>query len=332
MAGMSSPRWCGRAWRTVWRTVRSATVPSGADLTRIRVYGRTSRSTDNPWVNPQRKSLRTPDDLVRLPRLEERSVQMGEHTIGRTQIEPGWRWSVDVKPVVGTPSCTFRHIGLALAGRFHVRMEDGREMEVGPDDVFDIPPGHDAWVVGDEAWESVEIIGIYGFGRPMSTGESYVTTVLMTDVVDSTATLERLGRGRWREMLDRHYAQIRRALDRHRGVEVTTTGDGMLATFDGAARAIRCAAEVHAAAAELGIQVRAGIHTGEVETVPGNLRGLAVHIAARVAAKAAAGETLVTGTTSEMVSADDIAFEDRGSHELKGLTAPRQLLAAHLRS
>jgi class 3 adenylate cyclase len=279
-------------------------------------------------TNLQLKTLRSPDDIVTLPGLEERSVQMGEQTIGRAVVQPGWRWSVDVKPVVGTPSCTIRHLGLVLSGRLHVVTDQGQEIEVGPDDVFDIPPGHDAWVVGDEPWETVEVIGIYGFGRPMAEGNSYVTSILMTDVVDSTATLQRLGESAWREMINHHFAQIRRALDRHHGSEVATTGDGMLATFDGAARAIRCAATIHADASELGIRVRAGVHTGEVETVPGNIRGFAVHLAARVAAAAAPGETLVTGTTREMVSAADIAFEDRGSHELKGVEGARQLWAA----
>jgi class 3 adenylate cyclase len=279
-------------------------------------------------VNPQLKNLRSPDDTVSLPGLEERSVQMGEYTIGRAIVQPGWRWSVDVKPAVGTQSCMIRHLGLALRGRFHVLLDDGREIEIRPDDVFDIPPGHDAWVVGDDPWETVEIIGIYGFGRPTALGHSYVTTVLVTDVVNSTATLERIGERRWRELLDQHYAQIRRALDRHHGFEVTTTGDGMLATFDGAARAIRCAVDVHAAASELGLQLRAGIHTGEIEPVPGNVRGMAVHVANRIAALAHPEETLVSGTTAEMVSADDIGFDDRGTHELKGLTGPRQLWAA----
>jgi class 3 adenylate cyclase len=276
----------------------------------------------------QRKSLRSPDDAVHLPGLDERSVQMGEHTIGRSTVQPGWRWSVDVKPSVGTPSCALRHLGVVLRGRFHVLMEDGTEMELVPDDVFDIPPGHDAWVVGDEPWEAIETIGIYGFGRPVAGGTTYVTSILFTDVVDSTATLSRLGEAAWRDLLGRHLAQIRREVDRHQGVEITTTGDGVLATFDGAARAIRCAAEIHAGAAALGIQIRAGIHTGEVEPIPGNLRGLAVHLAARVMAAAGAGETLVSGTTREMVSAQDITFEDRGTHELKGVTGARQLWAA----
>jgi class 3 adenylate cyclase len=286
-------------------------------------------SWDGAVADPKLKSLRSPDDVFRMDKIEERSVQMGEQTIGRATLQPGWRWSVHVKPVVGTPSCTFRHLGLTLSGRLHVRMDDGREFEVGPDDAFDIPPGHDAWVAGSDPFESVEIAGIYGFGR-RAAGESYVTSVLLTDIVDSTATLERLGDPQWRTVLNAHFEQARRAFDRYRGVEVATTGDGILATFDSAARAVRAAADIHVGSRQLGVRVRAGIHTGEVEPVPGNVRGIAVHIAARIAAAAAAGETLVSSTTREMISAGDVAFDDRGLHELKGITGSRQLYAARV--
>ena len=278
-------------------------------------------------ADPQLKSLRSPDDVFRMDKIEEWSVQMGEQTIGRAVAQPGWRWSIDLKPTVGTSSCTFRHLGLVLTGRMHVRMDDGREFEAGPDDVFDIPPGHDAWVVGEEPLDSVEIAGIYGFGRPAA-GESYVTNLLLTDIVDSTATMERIGAVQWRSLLDAHFEQARRALDRHHGVEVATTGDGILATFDSASRAVHAAADKHAGAERLGIRIRAGIHTGEVEPVAGNVRGMAVHVTARVAAVAASGETMVSSTTREMISGSDTTFEDRGTHELKGISGPRQLFAA----
>lgn len=282
-------------------------------------------------ADPQLKSLRSPDDHFRMDKIEERSVQMGEQTIGRAVAQPGWRWSIDLKPTVGTPSCTFRHLGLVLTGRMHVRMDDGREFEAGPDDVFDIPPGHDAWVVGEEPLDSIEIAGIYGFGRPAA-GESYVTSILLTDIVDSTATLERLGAAQWRSVLNSHFEQARRALDRHHGAEVATTGDGILATFDSASRAVQAATDIHAGAERLGIRIRAGIHTGEVEPVAGNVRGMAVHVTARVAAVAEPGETMVSSTTREMISGSDVAFEDRGTHELKGISGARQLFAARLAS
>ena len=279
-------------------------------------------------AHPQLKSLRSPDDRIELAGLLERSVQLGEQTIGRATIQPGWRWSVDLKPHVGTASCTFHHLGLVMHGRLHVRMDDGRELEIGPDDVFDIPPGHDAWVVGDEAYESVEIRGIFGFGRANPEDAAHTATILFTDVVDSTATIERVGMAEWHRLFEAHLEQLRRALDRHRGVEVATTGDGLLATFDSPARAIRAAAEAHEAAARLGLTLRAGVHTGEIEPVPGNIRGLAVHLAARVAAAAGPGETMVSATSMGLVESADIAFDDRGTHELKGVTGARQLYAA----
>jgi class 3 adenylate cyclase len=280
----------------------------------------------------QRKSLRSPDDSVVIKGLDERSVELGEQTIGRAIIQPGWRWSVDLQPVVGSPTCDVRHLGVCLSGVLHVQMNDGHAVEIGPDDVFDIPPGHDAWVVGDQPFQSVEIAGIYGYGRQAGGGAAYVTSILLTDVVSSTSEAERLGPDAWKRLLAAHYASARRALDRHNGVEISTTGDGILATFDGAARAVRAAAEIHAGAEQLGIQVRAGIHTGEVEAVPGNIQGLAVHIAARIAAAAQPGETYVSSTTREVISAADVVFENRGSHELKGVTGPRQLFSVRIGS
>jgi class 3 adenylate cyclase len=278
---------------------------------------------------PQLKSIRSPDDVFEAAKIRERSVQVGEQTIGRATIQPGWRWSVDLQPSVGTASCAVRHLGIALSGHFHVVMDDGRELDIGPDDVFDIPPGHDAWVIGDEPFETVEIAGIYGYGR-RDADETHIATILITDIVDSTATLERVGEREWRRIQTQHYDQVRRILDHHRGVEVTTTGDGMVTTFDSVVRAVRAAAAIHRAAEASGIQVRAGVHTGEVESVPGNLRGLTVHMAARIAAAGQPGETLVSSIVREMASSADMSFEDRGAHELKGISGARRLYAVHV--
>jgi class 3 adenylate cyclase len=154
-----------------------------------------------------------------------------------------------------------------------------------------------------------------------------LATVLFTDIVGSTQTAGRLGDRRWRYLLDEHHARIRRLLDRFRGVEVDTAGDGFFATFDGPARAIRCACAIRDAVREIGIEIRAGLHTGEVERRGTAATGLAVHVGARVAALAQAREVLVTSTVQMLVLGSGIGFADRGRHRLKGVPDQWQLFA-----
>ena len=154
-----------------------------------------------------------------------------------------------------------------------------------------------------------------------------LATVLFTDIVGSTETAGRLGDRRWRYLLEDHNARVRRCLERFRGVEVDTAGDGFFATFDGPARAIRCACTVRDAVHELGIEIRAGLHTGEVEHRGQAVTGLAVHVGARVAALARAREVLVTSTVQTLVLGSGISFADRGSHNLKGVPERWHLFA-----
>jgi class 3 adenylate cyclase len=154
-----------------------------------------------------------------------------------------------------------------------------------------------------------------------------LATVLFTDIAGSTARAAEIGDRAWKQLIDRHDEAIRRQLDRWRGREVETAGDGFLATFDGPARAVRCATSVVDAVRELGLDVRAGVHTGEVELADGNVRGIAVHIGSRVAALAAPGEVLVSRTVVDLVSGSGIAFTDRGEHSLKGVPNVWQLFA-----
>jgi class 3 adenylate cyclase len=146
-----------------------------------------------------------------------------------------------------------------------------------------------------------------------------LATVLFTDICGSTERAAQLGDRSWRYMLERHDALFRRALERHRGREVKRTGDGFLATFDGPARAIRCAADLTDSVNSIGIQVRAGLHTGELEVMDGDLGGLAVHIAARVMDRAEPNEVLVSSTVKDLVVGSGIEFEERGAHELRGV-------------
>ena len=153
--------------------------------------------------------------------------------------------------------------------------------------------------------------GAHGVDRALA-------TILFTDIVGSTETAARLGDRRWRDLLERHDATVRRELAVHRGREVKTTGDGFLATFDGPARAIRCATAIQGELSRSGVEIRSGIHSGEVETIGADVGGMAVNIGARVGALAAPGEVLVSSTVRELVVGSGIEFEERGSHRLKG--------------
>jgi pimeloyl-ACP methyl ester carboxylesterase/class 3 adenylate cyclase len=154
-----------------------------------------------------------------------------------------------------------------------------------------------------------------------------LATVLFTDIVGSTAKLAELGDRRWRELLAEHHTRVRRQLARFRGRELDTAGDGFFAAFDGPARAIRCACAITDAVRDLGLEVRAGLHTGECEQLDGKVGGIAVHIGARVAAEARPGEVIVSRTVKDLVAGSGIDFQERGSAELKGVPGEWQLFA-----
>lgn len=274
----------------------------------------------------QAKSFATPDEVRTTEHGTILIIDLDDMVVGRQVLDPGWRWSEVVKPIAGTELCEYHHIGVTISGAVHVRMRDGTELELGPDTAYEIPPGHDAWVTGTEPYVSFDFSGMRGFAiTPDAPGDRVLATIMFTDVVDSTATAERLGDTRWRGMLTDQADRVRLNLAAFRGREIKDTGDGFLAIFDGTARAVRCAAAIRDSVAELGIQIRAGIHTGEVEVVPNDVRGVAVHTAARILALARPGEVLVSGTTYELLAGSGLPFVDRGSHELKGLQGVRSL-------
>jgi len=276
----------------------------------------------------QSANFRRPDEVrtFDLGRIE--MVNLGEDSVGRQTLEPGWKWSEHVKPLAGTQWCEFHHFGLVLTGRLRVEMADGTVMEVGPDSVYEIPPGHDAWVLGDEQWVSVTWSGIRSFGAPMlAVGDRVLTTVLFTDIVDSTGHATRLGDSRWHELLASHNEGVRRAIDRFGGKEIKTTGDGFLVRFDAPARAFACARAMLAVAESQGFELRAAVHTGEVEIIGDDIRGVAVHLASRLLALAGPGEILTSATTRDLVDGAGFAFEDRGRHELKGIVGEREVFA-----
>jgi class 3 adenylate cyclase len=272
------------------------------------------------------RSLDEPDETLTFPRGYSQNVRIGETVVGRLVQQPGWRWSEQVKPIVGTESCQYHHVGVGLSGRGMVRMDDGTEFEIRAGDVFDIPPGHDQWVLGDEPAVAIIWGGWRGFGKAPA-GERILTTLLMTDIAGSTELAARLGDAAWDRVLERHNDRVRAVLDGHRGHVVDTTGDGFLVTFDGAARAIRAAADVRAACRDLQLETRSAVHTGEVEIVPGDVRGLAVHELARILGIAGAGEILVSSTTRELAAGGGLSFEDRGMHRFKGVPDERRVYA-----
>jgi len=170
----------------------------------------------------------------------------------------------------------------------------------------------DVWQTG--GWEDTE-------------PDRMLATVLFTDIVESTAKAIELGDRRWRDLLERHHTLVRRELLRYRGREVDTAGDGFLAAFDGPARAIRCACAIVHGVRDLGLSVRAGLHTGECEVADGKIAGIAVHTGARVAALAATDEVLVSNTVRDLVAGSGIQFSDRGAHALKGIPGEWRLFA-----
>jgi class 3 adenylate cyclase len=182
--------------------------------------------------------------------------------------------------------------------------------------------------VGDNAFEIADVIEEFLTGsRAPVTADRVLATVLFTDIVGSTEKAAALGDRRWRDLLDIHHATIRRNLARFRGHEINTTGDGFLATFDGPARGVRCACAIADEIRPLGIEVRAGLHTGECEEIGNQVGGIAVHIGARVAALAGPGEVLVSSTVKDLVAGSGLRFGDHGSQSLKGVPGEWRIFA-----
>jgi class 3 adenylate cyclase len=222
-------------------------------------------------------------------------------------------------------SCQAHHTGVALEGLLHIEMDDGSVLDVGPNDVFDIPPGHDGWVVSDYDFRAINWSGVRTWLPDPETGQRVVVTILITDIVSSTELAGRMGDAAWRDLLGRHNREVRDQLDRFRGREVKTTGDGFLAVFDSAARAVRAAIGIRERTEELGLEVRIGIHSGEVAIVGDDIEGAAVHEAARIAADAADGEILVSTTTRQLAAGAGLDFEDLGEREFKGIEGLRSV-------
>src|SRR5262245_26656049 len=273
----------------------------------------------------QAKTFDDPTDERTLPKGHAQLVTLDETTVGIATWEPGWRWSTDLKPLVGTAWCPVHHLGYAMSGRMRFETDDGQVLEVGPRSIYEVPAGHDAWVLGDEPFVTLEWTSARVVGAESDAGQRVLATVLFSDIVDSTAILARVGDAAWHDILVEHNRRFRDLFNQYRGREVDTTGDGFLVVFDGASRAAHCGLAMCRAAREMGILVRVGVHTGEVEVVGDNVRGVAVHAAARVMSIGGPDEVIVSSTTRDLLEGSGLRFADAGTHELKGLTGARSL-------
>jgi class 3 adenylate cyclase len=229
-----------------------------------------------------------------------------------------------VLPLIQAPTLVLHRAGDRIVpvdqGRYLGQaIPNARFVELAGDD--HIPFVGDADAIVDEVQEFLT------GARPIPDTDRVLATVLFTDIVGSTERAAALGDRSWRELLQQHHALVRDELERFRGVEIDTAGDGFMASFDGPARAIRCACAIQDAVSQLRLEIRAGVHTGECERIGDKLSGIAVHIAARVAGTAGPGQVLVSQTVRDLVAGSGIEFEDRGEHRLKGVSETWRLFA-----
>ena len=278
-----------------------------------------------------KKSFDRPDERVAAEGIAADVVQVGEASVSRNTFQPGAHCALGGRIMPGnvraTESCQAHHTGVLLEGRLHIEMDDGSTLDIAPNDVFDIPPGHDGWVTSEAPMRAINWSGVRTWIPEAESGQRMLATMLVTDIVGSTEMAARLGHDAWRDLLGRHNQVIRSVLDRLRGREVNTTGDGFVAIFDSPGRAVRAAVAIRPALANIGLEVRQGVHTGEIERVGDDVRGITVHEASRIAAAADAGEILVSATTRALAGGDGFAFGERGMHQLKGLDGPRELFS-----
>jgi class 3 adenylate cyclase len=274
------------------------------------------------------RSLDEPEVVVDGPLGDSHQVRLAGTVVTRHVLQPGWSWEEHAKPTVGTDSCELFHRGVVLSGRMGIRMDEGEEIVVGPNQVFDLPPGHVTWVEGDEDLVMVDWAGGAGFDPQFGQEARAMATILFTDIVDSTTRASEAGDQSWRLTLGMHDDVVRNLLPEFGGREIDTAGDSFLVVFDNVASAIRCGLALIRALAAIEIPIRVGIHSGEVVMSPDGVRGLAVHAAARIVDQAQAGEVLVSGTTHDLAEgATGLAFESRGRFSLKGLTREHELFA-----
>jgi class 3 adenylate cyclase len=275
------------------------------------------------------RDLAEPEAVVRYSLGATFQVRLAGTVVSHHVLQPGWSWEEHAQPQVGTRSCELYHRGVVLSGRMGVRTDEGEEIIIGPNQVFDLPPGHLTWVEGDDELVMVDWAGGAGFGVEPGESARVMATVLFTDIVGSTAQARTAGDAAWRRTVAMHEDVVRTVLVRFGGREVETAGDSFLIVFDGAERALQCGLDLVEALAAVDVPIRVGIHSGEVAPTAEEVRGLAVHTAARIVAEAPSGEVLVSGTTRDLAEgASGLTFEPRGRYRLKGLEREHDLFAA----
>jgi pimeloyl-ACP methyl ester carboxylesterase len=325
----------------------SATYPERTSaLVLVGCYAKRLRSDDYPWAPAREERMRdieeTESDWGDIDLATFAPSKVGdeafERWVGRYYRQSAspraasalmrMNTEIDVRevlPSIGVPTLLLYRVGdrdvLVEEGRYIAsRIPGARLVEL---------PGDDHYMWSDDTEPLLQEVEEFLTGvRRGPDPDRMLATVLFTDIVDSTATASRLGDRAWRGLLDRHHDVVRTELGRWRGREIDTAGDGFLATFDGPARAVRCAVAASRSVQALGLRIRAGVHTGEVEVAGDDVRGIAVHIGARVAAMAGTGETLVSSTVKDLVTGSGIAFADRGAHTHKGVPGEWRLYAA----
>jgi class 3 adenylate cyclase len=315
----------------------AATYPER--VTALVLYGTFAKriwSPDYPWapkpdarareIENLERNWATRMDLDQLAPSEDEAFKRRLATYFRRSASPGaavallrMNTQIDVRDVL--PTIQAPTLVMQRTDDRDVKVEEGRWIaaQIPGAEYVELPgDSHTLWAGNtDEIVDEIEEF-LTGARSPRDT-DRVLATVLFTDIAGSTERAAELGDARWRELLTAHHAAVRRQLNGYRGRELDTAGDGFFATFDGPARAIRCASAIRDDVRSLGLQVRAGLHTGECQLVDGKVGGIAVHIGARVASVAAPGEVLVSSTVKDLVAGSGIVFEDRGKRQLKGL-------------
>ncbi|TMC69640.1 MAG: adenylate/guanylate cyclase domain-containing protein [Chloroflexi bacterium] len=310
-------------------------------------FAKRFRSDDYPWAPTMDERLSLADEIERgwgdvdlnyyVPsRAGDDSVREWLSAYFRSGASPAAAAALlrmnsrnDIRAVL--PAVRVPTLVMHASGDRDVKFEEGQYVagHIAGARFLEIAGGDHIWYLSPKADEIVDAIEEFFTGvRPMPEPDRFLATVLFTDVVDGTARAAELGDRRWRDLVERHHSMVRRELSRHRGAEVDTAGDGFFATFDAPGRAVRCAMAIRNGVRELGLEIRAGVHTGECQVIAGKTGGIATIVGARVREQATPGEVLVTSTVRDLTSGAGIVFEDRGSRMLKGVPREWQLFAA----